>query len=260
MVTVSVVIPVRDDAVALARCLASLARQQVAPLEVIVVDNGSRDVSAAVATAAGARVVAEPQPGIAAAASRGYDAARGDVIARCDADSLLPPDWVARIASRMAADPGLHAVTGSGRFSDLPAGWRALASTVYLGAYYLLTHAALGHTALWGSNMALRRDTWRDVRHLVHRDDPEVHDDMDLAFQLGAPRRPVYDRRLRVGVSARSLRGRRQLRRRFRRAWHTLALNWRVLPPWTRWRQRLAAGLPEAVVCGGLPRRAGRPR
>lgn len=239
MVTVSVVIPVRDDAVALERCLRSLARQRLAPLEVIVVDNGSRDASAAVAAAAGARVVSEPRPGIAAAASRGYDAARGEVIARCDADSVLPSDWIARIAARMAADPDLHAVTGGGRFYDLPRGWRTLAGTVYLGAYFLLTHAAVGHTALWGSNMALRRDAWRDLRDLVHRFDAEVHDDMDLAFQLGPSRRPVYDRRLRVGVSARSLRGRHQLRRRFRRACHTLAVNWQQQPPWTRWRARL---------------------
>ncbi|MCU1432036.1 MAG: glycosyl transferase family 2, partial [Actinotalea sp.] len=82
--TLSVVVPVKDDAVALRRCLRQIGRQTVEPLEVIVVDNGSRDTTAAVAREHGARVVVEAAPGIAAAASAGYDAAVGQVIVRCD--------------------------------------------------------------------------------------------------------------------------------------------------------------------------------
>jgi hypothetical protein len=133
----------------------------------------------------------------------------------------------------------LDAITGTGRFYDLPRWLAAALRPVYLGSYYLLVHAALGHTAVWGSNMALRRRTWEEVRHLVHRDDPELHDDMDLAFALGPLRQVRYDRTLVVGVSARSVRGRRQLRRRLDRALRTLQVNWAVSPPWLRWRARL---------------------
>lgn len=236
--TVSVVIPARDDAPALRRCLALLARQTVAPLEVVVVDNGSSDDTAAVARAWGARVVEEPRVGIPSASAAGYDAAVGDVLARLDADSRPGPRWVERVARRMA-DPRLDAATGVGTFSDLPWGVRQVASAVYLGLYYLLTHLALGHTPLWGSSMALRRTTWEAVRGDVHRADPEVHDDMDLAFALGPTRRIRLDPFLAVGVSGRSLRGRAQLRRRLDRARHTLELNWAVQPPWLRWRDRL---------------------
>ncbi len=239
MTSVSVVIPVRDDATALERCLQLLDRQSVAPLEVVVVDNGCTDDSVAVARRHGARVVVEPRVGIPAAASAGYDAARGDVIARCDADSTPPADWIERITRAMTEQPDLDAVTGGGWFYDLPR-WRTrLTGPSYLGAYYLLVHAALGHTTVWGSNMALRRRSWHEVRDLVHRDDPEVHDDMDLAFALGPLREVRYDRRLVVGVSGRSVRGRRQLRRRLDRAVHTLEVNWAVQPPWLRWQERL---------------------
>jgi glycosyltransferase involved in cell wall biosynthesis len=238
--TVSVVIPVRNDAEALRRCLYLLGRQTRGPLEVIIVDNASCDDSASVAFEHGARVVTEPVPGIPAAAAAGYDAARGDVIARCDADSRPPADWVEHIATVMRSAPGVDAVTGTGRFYDLPVWQGAVLRPAYLGSYYVLTHAALGHRAVWGSNMAVRGDVWRQVRHLVHSDDAEVHDDMDLAFALGPRRRVRYDRSLTVGVSARSLRGARQLRRRFRRAEHTLRVNWRVVPPWERWRTRLS--------------------
>jgi glycosyltransferase involved in cell wall biosynthesis len=238
--TVSVVIPVKDDAAALERCLTLLTEQTVAPLEVVVVDNGCTDDSPCVARRHGARLVTEPAPGIPAAASTGYDAALGDVIARCDADSVPPSDWVERIARTMTACPGVDALTGNGRFYDTPRTVAALLRPVYLGSYYLLVHAALGHTTLWGSNMAIRRSVWQEVRHLVHRADPELHDDMDLAFALGPMREVRYDRRLVVGVSARSVRGRRQLRRRLDRAVRTLQVNWKVQPPWLRWQARLS--------------------
>jgi glycosyltransferase involved in cell wall biosynthesis len=238
--TVSVVIPARDDAVALAGCLASLARQTVTPREVLVVDNGSTDETAAVAVAWGARVVSELRIGIPSAAAAGYDDVDGDVIARLDADSRPDPDWVERIATCMARNPELDAVTGSGEFVDLPVWMRGAVSGAYLGSYYVLAHLALGHTALWGSSMAIRRSSWLAVRSHVSRDDPEVHDDLDLAFALGPGRRIRFDPALRVGVSARSLRGHAQRVRRLDRAWRTLRLNWQVAPPWYRWRARLA--------------------
>ncbi|MFC8598546.1 glycosyltransferase family 2 protein [Isoptericola sp. NPDC057191] len=234
--TVSVVVPARDDAVALERCLALLTAQTLPPLEVVVVDNASVDDTAGVARRAGAVVVHEPHVGIPAAAAAGYDTARGDVVARLDADSQPGPDWVRTVAERLAADPSADAVTGVGTFTDLRAGRWACA--LYLGTYYASTRMALGHTALWGSSMALRRSTWWAVRDQVERRDPEVHDDLDLAFALGPRRRIVRDRRLRVGVSARSLRHAR--RRRLARAVRTLRLNWSVAPPWERWREHLA--------------------
>jgi len=237
--SVSVVIPVRDDAEALDACLQALAGQTVRPLEVVVVDNGSTDDTARVAARHGARVVVEPRPGIPAAAAAGYDAAVGDVIARLDADSVPGPRWVERIATRMADEPDLDALSGTGRFTDLHPVPGALATAVYLGAYYVLGHLALGHPPLWGSSMAVRRSVWHEVRDAVARRDAEVHDDLDLAFALGPERRIVVDRHLRVGVSARSLRGAAQMRRRFGRAGRTLRRNWLRLPPWRRWRLRL---------------------
>ena len=235
----SVVIPVKDDAPALRRCLEHLGRQTVAPFEVVVVDNGSRDDSAAVARAHGARVVPEPEPGIPAAAATGYDAALGDLIVRCDADTMAPPDWLQRIHDRFTADDDLDALTGSGDFYDVPRWQAALHGSLYLHTYYVAMHAALAHPPLWGSNMALRRTLWVAARERVHRHDPELHDDVDLSFVLGPRLTVAYDRSLRVAVSGRSLRGGPEGRRRMRRAWRTLRVNWATMPPWERWAVRL---------------------
>ena len=238
--TVSVVIPVRDDERALDACLSLLARQTVAPLEIVVVDNASSDESAAVAHRWGAVVIDEPRVGIPAAAAAGYDAAKGDLIARLDADSRPDARWLQTLVEQMSADPRLDALTGTGKFYDAPRGLRSAVSVGYLGTYYVLSHLALGHTPLWGSCMALRSGTWQAVRSEVVRDDAEVHDDLDLAFRLGPRRRIRLCGSWRVGVSARSLHGHHQRRRRLDRAWRTLHLNWRVSPPWERWRHRLS--------------------
>ena len=102
--------------------------------------------------------------------------------------------------------------------------------------------AAMGHWPPFGSNCAFRRAEWERIRDRIHRYDAEVHDDVDLGFALGPGQRVAYDRRLRVGISARSLAGGAAGRRRILRAFHTLALHWRRTPPWERWRATLKAG------------------
>ena len=253
--TLSVVIPVKDDAPALERCLSLLDAQTVRAMEVVVVDNNSSDHSAAVAVAHGARVVVELAPGIPAAASAGYDAARGDVIVRCDADTRPPPDWLARIEQTFADDDGLQALTGSGDFYDVSRARAATLGRAYLASYYVSMHAAMAHPPLWGSNMALRAATWRAVAGVVHRTDPELHDDVDLAFALGPTVRLRYDPSLRVGVSGRSLVGGHLARRRMRRALRTLSVNWAVAPPWERWAVRLGRAHRAGPPSGPAQRR-----
>src|SRR3954468_22368980 len=152
MQSVSVVIPVKDDADQLRTCLAALAAQTVRPREIIVVDNGSSDESAEIAWDAGARVITERTPGIAAAASTGYDSASGDIIGRLDADSLPGPTWVADLARAFQREQDAAAVTGGAYFTDGPRAFRRIAVPLYLGAYFSLVGLALGHPPIFGSN------------------------------------------------------------------------------------------------------------
>ncbi|MFC6152205.1 glycosyltransferase family 2 protein [Nocardioides yefusunii] len=248
---ISVVIPVLDDADELRECLRLLAAQEVAPYEVVVVDNGSTDDSATVAVAGGARVVPEPRRGIPRASATGYDACAGDVLARLDADSRPHPDWTRRIGETLADDT-VDAVTGIGLFHDLPWPLRVPVSALYLGAYYLPTWAALGQAPFWGSSMAMRREVWEQARDRVHLDD-DVHDDMDLAFAVG-PRpsapdgrgendvvwaRTVFNPWLRADVSSRSVTGTAQWRRRWARGAETVRIGFADAPAWQRWQVRL---------------------
>lgn len=94
---VSVIIPVWNSPRLLRDCLAAIERQTLpsGQFEILVVDNGSTDDTAAVARAVpGVIVIEESQPGSYAARNRGLEAARGEYVAFTDADCLPAPDWL----------------------------------------------------------------------------------------------------------------------------------------------------------------------
>jgi GT2 family glycosyltransferase len=96
---VSVVVPVRDGASSIPALLDSLAAQELDDdrYEVIVVDNASRDGTAQVAAAHGARVVFEPRPNRSRARNAGARAARSDLFAFVDADCNASPRWLGEL-------------------------------------------------------------------------------------------------------------------------------------------------------------------
>jgi len=229
--SVSVVIPVKDDARELERCLAALQEQTVAALEILVIDNGSTDDSAAVGVRFGATVLSQPEPGIPATAAFGYDAASGTIIARCDADSLPGVDWIERLATAFVENPGIVAVTGPGDFPDLPPVKRRLADIAYMGAYFSFVGFALAQPPVFGSNFAMTSAAWRDVRDRVHRHDHRVHDDFDLSVQFGPHQRVLLDPTLRLPISSRPFTSFRSMIKRTFRGSYTVWANVSRLRP-----------------------------
>jgi glycosyltransferase involved in cell wall biosynthesis len=215
-------------------CLALLAAQERPADEIIVVDNGSTDRTAEVAAAAGARVLSQPVHGIWPAASTGYDAAAGDIIARLDADSRPPADWLSRIDAAFAESPQLAAITGPGDFYDGGPIVTFLGSHLYIAGYFWSMGIWLGNPPVFGSDFAMRRGTWALVRDRVHRDIREVHDDLDLSLHLPPQLEVRLDTSLRVGISARPFGSWSGLGRRISWAFGTLAMNF---PEATRWRR-----------------------
>lgn len=94
---VSVVIPAHDAARTLADAVASAQAQQPPPREVIVVDDGSRDGTPAVAAAfPGVHLIRQRNQGPAAARNRGVAVASGEWVAFLDADDVWRPERLAR--------------------------------------------------------------------------------------------------------------------------------------------------------------------
>lgn len=107
MSAISVVVPTRDRPEALARCLAALAAQTVAPTEVVVVDDRSRDPKAVARVAATAgrgrvRLVAGQGRGPAAARNLGARSASAPLVAFTDDDCRPDPGWLAALREGFA--------------------------------------------------------------------------------------------------------------------------------------------------------------
>lgn len=91
----TVVVPVRDRAAALGRCVESLLALDYDRYEILVVDNGSRDDTAAVAGRYPVRVLSEPRRNQYIARNTALAKARGEVIAFTDSDCVVDPQWLA---------------------------------------------------------------------------------------------------------------------------------------------------------------------
>ena len=125
---ISVVVPVCNGARFLAAAIATVERQSYRPIETIVVDDGSTDSSAAVASSIhGVTVLRRPHRGVAAARNAGLEAARGACVAFLDADDLWNPGKLARQMAVLQRDEAVRGVLCHFRnFSDpsfLPPDW-----------------------------------------------------------------------------------------------------------------------------------------
>ena len=141
---ISIIIPVRNGGSAFAHSLNAVqhARAQcrdLAETELIVVDDGSTDDSAATARAIDARLLTTGVCGPAAARNLGARAATGTILFFVDADVALHPDALCRAAEAFSADPTLQAVFGS--YDDTPPEPNFLSQYKNLFHHYIHQHA-----------------------------------------------------------------------------------------------------------------------
>ena len=117
----SVIIPAYNAAATLARALDSVLAQTYAAHEIIVVDDGSTDASAAVAAGYGDKIryLRQDNGGVSAARNRGAQAASGDWLAFLDADDWYYPDRLKWHAEWIARDPALDFLTGDYEYRDV---------------------------------------------------------------------------------------------------------------------------------------------
>jgi glycosyltransferase involved in cell wall biosynthesis len=112
---VSVIIPVLNGEAFLAEAVASVFRQTFRPIEIIIVDDGSTDNTAKVASGYDAQVryLFQPHSGQAAARNTGLRQATGDVIAFLDADDMWTDDKLELQLGYLAGNPLAGVVLGS---------------------------------------------------------------------------------------------------------------------------------------------------
>jgi glycosyltransferase involved in cell wall biosynthesis len=115
---VTVVIPCRDQAHFLGAALDSVARQTYSRVEAVVVDDGSIDATAELATEAGAIVLRQQPSGVCAARNHGLAAADGEFVVFLDADDELLPDAVETGVELLEREPDATMVARCCRLID----------------------------------------------------------------------------------------------------------------------------------------------
>lgn len=210
--SVSIIVPVFNEVAVIDRCLRAILAQTTPAEEVLVVDNrstdGTRDSVRAIMAEhphSGIRLLQQNErQGLVPTRNAGMDAARGAVLGRIDADTVIASDWVARV-SGVFADTTVDAASGAMEYYDLPL--RVLGRRIDDRFRRLQARWAGEHVFLFGSNMAVRADAWHEVRdHLCDDRADVLHEDLDIAIHLArAGRRVVYSSAMIAGMSLRRL-------------------------------------------------------
>ena len=163
MSQLSVILPAKNEAPALAALLPRLRAVQP-DAEIIVIDDGSTDDTRAVCTDHGVACLSSPYSmGNGAAIKRGARAASGDILVFMDGDGQHDPADIARLLERLGQ--GYDMVVGARDWSSQAGVGRGLANTVY----NWLASRMTGHEVadLTSGFRAVRADKFREFLHLL---------------------------------------------------------------------------------------------
>jgi len=235
----SVIVPAFNVDHYLAESVESILAQSYRDLEIVVVDDGSTDGTAAVARdyadrLANVRVVTTPNRGLGAARNLGLQHARGELIAFVDSDDTVLPEAYASMV-RVLDESGSDFVVGgfTRNFDEgapsMPPRQRNLHRERRIGVSIDDFPQALGDVFAW--NKVFRREFWQRAgmafpEGVRYEDQPALTRAYLLAKSFDVLKRPVYFWRIRdEGTSI--TQGRRQLddvRDRFQTKRDSLAL------------------------------------
>jgi len=210
-VKISFVIPAYNEEACIGACLESVMRALAAgdyDAEVIVVNNASTDRTGERAGAfAGVRVVDEAVKGLVRARRAGLAAARGELIASIDADTMLTDGWLDVVVEAFRRDPRLVALSGPLIYFDMPAASRALVWLFYAVAF--VVHVFSQHVLhvgamIQGGNFVARRSALEAAGGY----DTSIAfygEDTDIARRLSKVGRVKWTFRLPINSSGRRL-------------------------------------------------------
>ena len=218
---ISFVVPAYNEEALIASCLVAIQAEIArtgCPAEIVVVDNNSTDGTRRIASSIpGVVIVDEPQRGLVQARRAGCLAAKGELIANIDADTMLTEGWLRRALEEFSRSPDLVALSGPCIYYDLPRSAQFVARMFYRIAFatYLLVRFVLGAgSMIQGGNFIVSKRAL-EAAGGFNSDFRFYGEDTDLArrlskvgpvkFSLGLPalssgRRFVAEGLIRAGV------------------------------------------------------------
>lgn len=199
--TLSLVIPAYNEEKNLKYCLDAIAKQKITPNEVIVVDNNSDDSTSEVAKSYSfVTLLHENEKGIVYARNKGFNRVSSDIIGRIDADTILPANWTEHVIKFFETNGLSEAWTGNSKYYNLPT---PIFDFLQKPLIFSLNKIITGHYMLWGSNMAISKEVWDDIKEKTCLR-TDIHEDLDLSLHLyrgGVDL--VFDQKMSVGTALR---------------------------------------------------------
>ncbi len=163
MMRISLILPAKNEAQGLRQALPGV-RELLPEAEIIVVDDGSTDQTAAIAREFGARVLSSPYSmGNGASIKRGARAASGDVLVFMDADGQHNAALIPRLLERL--DQGYDMVVGARGWDGQASVGRGLANGLYNRVASLMTGFQVAD--LTSGFRAVRADKFKEFLHLL---------------------------------------------------------------------------------------------
>jgi glycosyltransferase involved in cell wall biosynthesis len=192
----SIIIPAYNEQNLISDCLDSVLNQttDLALYDVVVIDNNSTDLTAAIARNKGVRVVKEPQKGYVHAIRKGVEVSEGKILAFIDADCRAPATWVSKILKNFEEIPDIVALGGKVDYFDINPIFKQTMKLILCFSY-----------ALPGNNMAIKRE----ALDLIGGIDPNVNLSVDywITLKLRRVGRIGIDKSLVVFASGRRFKG-----------------------------------------------------
>jgi GT2 family glycosyltransferase len=178
---VSVVICAFNAERTMEACCESLTKLRYAPLEIIVVDDGSTDRTAEIAARYPFRLIRQENKGLSVARNVGIEAATGEIVAYTDSDCVADPDWLTYLVGAMLRHDWV-ACGGPNLSPPEPSLVPACVAVAPGGPTHVLVHDDVAEH-IPGCNMAFRKSALLAVGMF----DPQytsAGDDVDLCWRL----------------------------------------------------------------------------
>ncbi|HET7857337.1 MAG TPA: bifunctional polysaccharide deacetylase/glycosyltransferase family 2 protein, partial [Gaiellaceae bacterium] len=249
---VSIVVPAFNEAVGIERAVRSLAASEYPDFEVVVVDDGSTDGTAALVERLGLRhvlVIRQPNSGKPAALNRGIAAARNEIIVTADADTIFEPGTLLRLVEPLR-DPDVGAVSSNTKVGNrrrLLGSWQHIEYVMGFNLDRRLYDVLQCMPTVPGAAGAFRRRALEDIGGVSGA---TLAEDTDTTLAIGrAGWHVVYAEDARAWTEAPA--SLRQLwRQRFRWCYGTLQAVWKHRAAvWRRGEERIGRrGLPYLVL------------
>jgi len=191
---VSILVPAYNEQEVISRTLDSLMNLNYRKKEIIIVDDGSSDLTASIASwyrESGVKVVSQPNSGKASALNHALLYAKGELIITVDSDSMVARDAVDEVVRLLEGHPGTVAVAGNIKVLN----GKSILTRIQELEYVMALNTIRRAYAFFGSVMvipgafgAFRRS---DVTAVGGYDKDTLTEDFDLTVKLLKGRGPV---------------------------------------------------------------------